>query len=191
MPNNIRDLRTAQGLSMRELADRMGTHFTTVAKIERSQRKLTQDWVIKFAAALGVTPSEIAPGNWDGPSVHTVPVIGLVAAGNWREAVEHAHEHITAPVPQMGAFGLRVEGNSMDKIALPGSIVLVNPNDVELRDGSFYVIMNEEGEATFKQFRTDPLRLEPCSSDPSHKPIALGQEPFRVVGRVTGSYVTL
>ena len=193
MSNNIRELRVAKGLSMRELADRMNTHFTTVAKIERSQRRLTYDWVRKFADALEVSPEEIGGGDWGTlpAQVRAIPVIGMVVAGHWQEAVQSADDFIMAPSRGAKTFGLVVEGTSMDKIAQPGSVVLVDPDARDLRDGAYYVIMNEDGETTFKQLRSDPLRLEPCSTDPRHKPIPLGQSPFQVVGRVTGFYTSL
>jgi len=51
--------------------------------------------------------------------------------------------------------------------------------------------MNGEGETTLKRFRADPLRLEPCSSDPQYQPIALGKEPFTVIGRAISSFQSL
>lgn len=193
MSNNIRELRLAKGLSMRELAERMNSHFTTIAKIERSQRKLTYDWARKFAEALEVSPDEIGGGDWGIPprQVRAIPVIGMVAAGNWQEAVQSADDFIMAPARGSATFGLTLEGDSMNLIAQSGSVVLVDPDERELSDGAYYVIMNQDGETTFKQFRTDPLRLEPCSNNPVHKSIPLGHEPFQVVGRVTGFYTSL
>ena len=76
----------------------------------------------------------------------------------------------------------------MDTVAGAGSIVLVDPDQLSLRDGRYYVVMNGEGETTFKQFRADPARLEPLSSNPEHRTIDLGQSPYTVVGRVVGTY---
>lgn len=194
MGNNIRELRAERGWSMRELAERMpGTHFTTIAKIERSQRRLTHDWVDKFAKAFGVSPNAIDFDGWGEPAnmARTVPIIGMVSAGNWREAVQRADEHFGGPSSGANTFGLTVEGDSMDKVAQPGSIVMVDPDDFEMLDGAFYVIMNEEGETTFKRYRASPARLEPCSTNSEHAPIPLGRAQFTVVGRVVGFYTTL
>lgn len=194
MGNNIRELRQARGWSMRELAERMpGTHFTTIAKIERSQRRLTMDWVEKFAKAFEVKVEEIEFDGWGEPakSARTIPVIGMVAASNWQEAIERAEEFIPAPVDGRNAFGLVVEGTSMDRVARPGSIVIVDPDDFQLHDQAYYVVRNEAGETTFKQYREGPARLEPVSSDPEHRTIELGREAVAIVGRVVGSYTQL
>lgn len=93
-----------------------------------------------------------------------------------------------APVNGKNIFGLEVAGDSMDLVAPAGATVLVDPDHFEMHDGSLYVIMNGDGETTFKRFRTDPARLEPLSSNPEHKVIPLGQTPFSVVGKVEGVY---
>lgn len=199
MANHIRALRQAAGLSLRELADKMSTadhavHFTTVAKIERSQRALTPEWVVRFSKALGVDPVKLSDDNSlaNFPMItRQHPVIGMVSAGNWREAVVETDNYIAAPVSGRNVFGLVVDGSSMDKIAPHGSTVMVDPDRPELHDGLHYVVMNGEGEATFKQYRANPARLEPCSTDPQYKPIMLGQEPFTIVGRVLGVYQQL
>lgn len=199
MSNNIRKLRQSKDWSMRQLAEEMSTeespvHFTTIAKIERSQRKLTREWIIRFAKALQVQPSEIIDDHElvGFPLVaRQHPVIGMVSAGNWREAVQETDRYIAAPVKGPQVFGLTVDGNSMDKLAQAGATVLVDPDRRDLLDGKYYVVMRDGGEATFKQYRASPARLEPCSTDDSHKPMMLGQEPFSVVGQVVGVYQNL
>jgi repressor LexA len=193
MANNIRERRLARGLTMRDLADRMGTHYTTIAKIERSERRLTPDWVARFASALGIDPSDISTNGSTLPAggAKPIPVIGLVAAGNWREAVQSADEYVPAPSAGPNTFGLTVEGDSMNKVAQAGSIVMVDPDQAELHDGAYYVVMNAENDTTFKQYRANPARLEPCSDNPEHRTIPLGRIPFSVVGRVTGFYTPL
>lgn len=188
--NNIRKLRNERGLTIRDLGERMGVHFTTIARIERSERALTIDWAERFAKALDVDVSELLddPFAQHIAKVRQVPIIGQVQAGSWREAIENPEDTMTAPTDGRNVFGLRVQGNSMDAVAGPGAIVLVDPDRLSLRDGRYYVIMNGEGETTFKQYRADPARLEPLSSDPSHRAIDLGQAPFSVVGQVVGTY---
>lgn len=197
--NHVRELRQARGWSMRELAEKMSeqgevVHFTTIAKIERSQRKMTIEWAMRFAEAFGVQPNEVIGEEVAGIfpiAGGQIPVIGMVAAGNWREAVQETTDYIAAPVAARRAFGLVVEGDSMDKVTPEGSTVLIDPDDCDLRDGDYYVVQNGDGEATFKRFRAEPARLEPCSNNPSHTVIMLGNKPFTITGRVVGVYQKL
>lgn len=57
--NNIAAFREAKGWKRPELAKRMRTSAQTVERLEKGQRKLSQDWIDKAAEALGVTPAEI------------------------------------------------------------------------------------------------------------------------------------
>jgi len=197
--NHVRELRQARGWSMRELAEKMSeqgevVHFTTIAKIERSQRKMTIEWAKRFADAFGVQPAELLGDEATGIfpiAGGQIPVIGMVSAGNWREAIQETTDYITAPVSAQRAFGLVVEGDSMDKITPEGSTVLIDPDDCDLRDGDYYVVLNGDGEATFKRFRAEPARLEPCSNNPAHSVIMLGNKPFTITGRVVGVYQKL
>ena len=188
--NNIRDLRVARGLTMRDLGEAMGVHFTTIAKIERSERRLTADWARRFADALGVRPHEVTgePAHQGPASTNWIPVIGMVAAGNWQEAVQHPLDRVAAPLSGPSVFALRVDGESMNKVVPDGALVMVDPEQLELHDGQYYVIMNEDGEATFKQYRSSPARLEPSSTMDDFKPMLLGQTQFTVVGKVVGAF---
>jgi repressor LexA len=81
------------------------------------------------------------------------------------------------------AFVVIIEGDSMDLVAKEGEGIIVDPRDLDLIAGRYYVIRNADGEMTFKRYMDNPARLEPCSSNPSHQPIYPGREEFAVVGR--------
>ncbi|UAK24207.1 LexA family protein [Sphingomonas nostoxanthinifaciens] len=119
-------------------------------------------------------------------SLRALPVIGMVTAGNWREAIQNPIGYMPALDPSVprNAFYLDVDGDSMDLVAPDGSRVLIDPDDKSLFPNRYYVILNAENETTFKQFKADPARLVPCSSNPAYSEIPMGGEPFSVVGRV-------
>jgi transcriptional regulator with XRE-family HTH domain len=60
-PNRIEALRLARGWSMAELAARCDppTLDSTINKLEKGQRKLTDEWKRRIAGAFGVTPYEL------------------------------------------------------------------------------------------------------------------------------------
>lgn len=182
--HRIRELRIEAGLSLEGLAERIGdgTHFTTLAKIERSQRTISLDWIIKIANALKVEPAALLQSGRK--PVTLIPLVGKIAAGNWREAILDPIEMI--PVAGVGpnAFALQPEGDSMNNIVSEGSIIVIDPDQLDLLEGKLYAMMNGHGETTFKRYRSDPPRLEPVSTNPEHQAIPLGREPFTVIGRV-------
>lgn len=116
-----------------------------------------------------------------------LPVIGQVQAGNWTEAVQSPRGTIPSPSPASPkrAFGLVVTGDSMDTLVDEGATIIVDPDDKSLFPGKYYVVLNEAGETTFKQFQPDPARLVPCSTNAAHREIRLGDgQTFTIVGRV-------
>lgn len=121
-----------------------------------------------------------------------VVVVGSVQAGAWREAMEWEYaDRFIAPLPLQDPrypgiplFGLRVDGNSVNKKYPNGTIVgcidlIQNPVNVE--PGRYVVVqrMNKEGlvEATIKQLEIGEdggWWLWPRSTDPEHQaPIKL------------------
>lgn len=141
-------------------------------------RRFTADETSTLLRFLGLTPTKP-----EGPRM--LPVIGLVPAGNWKEAVEHPIDWIHSPDPNLPdeTFVVRVEGDSMDEVAPDGANIVVNPRDKQLVTRKFYIIRNAEGDVTFKQFMPDPARFVPVSSNTDHKPIIVGEDWFEIVGR--------
>lgn len=187
-PNNLKRIRKSLGITLEELAARMVPESTasTIAKLENRSMGLTVDYVLSAAKALGVHPSDIMEDGGIEP-VRIIPLVGSVAAGQWREAVEMADEYIPIPAHLKGdnLFGLRPKGRSMDKICSgPRSFVVVDPDQRDLVDGKTYVLMNGDGESTWKTFSAATMQFLPCSNDPEHQAIPIGSLPFTIVGRV-------
>lgn len=198
--NKIREARIAKGMTLEQVADNIAkatgepVHFTTIAKIEKSQRTISVDWILKLADALDIDPAEFMALKHRKTIVtlRTVPLLGKIPAGPWREAVQEPVQLV--PVNDAvgaNAFALEPDGDSMNKVVPPGSIIVVDPDQSELLDGKVYAIMNSSSEATFKRFRANPMRLEPVSDNPEHQPIPIGKEPFTVIGRVVWTMARL
>ena len=114
-----------------------------------------------------------------------LPIVGLVSAGSWREGFEQIMGYMPSPDKALSrkSFVVLVEGDSMDKVAASGDGVIVDPTDLDLVSGKYYVIRNGAGETTFKRYREGPARLEPCSTNPIHQTIYPGRDEFTVIGR--------
>lgn len=184
-PNNIRKLRKERSMSMEELALAISPDvgMTTIAKLETGRMALSLDWTLKIAAALGVSKHDIIA---DDDGFRMLPLIGKIAAGGWAEALENPLRYMPVPGTDLTGreFILQVHGDSMNQLVDDGGFVVVDPDKVELKAGKLYALRNGEGDTTFKRFEDSPPRLVPCSTNPVHQPILVGQEPFTVIGRV-------
>ncbi|MEH3122003.1 MAG: helix-turn-helix domain-containing protein [Sphingomonas phyllosphaerae] len=182
----VRTLRVMANMTQEELAEKADTTKATISKIERSTTKVSYDWARRLAAPLNCSVALLLMGE-DLPDNNPVmvPVIGLIAAGNWREAIQQPLDRIAVVGAKPHMFALRIIGDSMDLLAPEGANVTIDPTDPSLTDGSLYAVQNGDGEATIKRFRRSPDRLEPVSSNPVHQPILLGAEPITVIGRAT------
>ena len=183
--NRIRELRKERKLTQEELGGQMDADITgsTVAKLEKGNLALSLEYAQDIGRVLGVSFLEVL-GIGD-IGVRVIPVLGQVEAGTWREAIAMSSESIAVPANLRGTnlFALRPSGDSMDQIVAEGGFIVVDPDQRDLTDGKVFVVMNGDGEATVKRYRANPMQLEPCSNNPEHQPIRIGNDPFTIVGR--------
>lgn len=144
-------------------------------------RDITATEVFAIAEITGYA----APNETD--VVATVPLLSTVSAGIMMrdDLIDEAKRMLT--VTDLGPgdwIALEVDGDSMDKISPPGSIIFVNRRDKRLVANACYVIANQYGEATYKRYRPGPPpRFEPVSVNDKHEPIFPDNE-VPVIGRV-------
>lgn len=179
----LRELRgqiAEKKFTQKALADRLGIAPPRVKEMLDGVRRIQPAELPVVADWLGLTDDN------ERQPVAPVPLLGDVPAGNWRQAIKNARHSIPSPDPSIpsNAYALRVKGDSMDLHVPDGAMIIVDPTDLDLWPGRFYVVENGDGETTFKQYRESPARLVPCSSNPAHKEIPIGSSDFRVVGRV-------
>lgn len=172
----IRSAREARGMSQAELARMIGVTQPAIQKIERGD-VVKSKHLPDISRILGLAEP-----------IPSVPVVSWVQAGLMTEHdgitdLSDAPTVMTGPLPQGQWIALRVEGDSMDRISPPESIILVNRAERRLIPNACYVIADEEGAATYKRYRPSPERFEPVSVNPAHEPI-FPNGPVRVIGRV-------
>lgn len=127
------------------------------------------------------------------PRPQMIPIVSWVSAGHLlRDDVSQLSEKtIRIPdLPKGDWIALEVVGDSMNRISPPESIICVNRKDRKLVGNACYVIADEEGNATYKRYRPNPMRFEPVSTNPAHEPIFPEREPV-IVGRAILSLLWL
>lgn len=127
-----------------------------------------------------------------------IPLLDRVAAGKLKApvsqvAIQDVPLLAFADLGKGDFFALQVEGDSMDRIAPDGAVIVVDQSDRTLVSGKPYVL-SDRGAVSFKIWRPNPPRFAPLSTNPSHEPIFCKSKDAAekmVVGRVKRAVVDL
>lgn len=124
-------------------------------------------------------------------SASSLPVVGVVKAGQPQPAIEEIEDYFAIDASQTrsgGTFFLRVKGDSMINAHIQeGDLALVRPQ--ASADNRDIVVALVNGEATLKRFYREAgqLRLQP--ENPNYEPIIVREaEEIAIVGKVVGIY---
>lgn len=58
----VRKIRTMQGISQEELAEKCGLHRTYIGSVERGERNVSLQNILRIAKALNIKPTELLVG---------------------------------------------------------------------------------------------------------------------------------
>ena len=141
-----------------------------------------------LSRGLALTPRSPGP-------VVEVPVLGRIAAGQPLLASEHVED--TLPLPRSWVRGeevflLKVTGDSMAPLILPGDLVMVRVQQRVAR-GEIAVVMVED-EATLKRVFEEAGGLVLRGDNPDFTPLRLAPEEAaetQILGKVVGVYRNL
>lgn len=179
----IKQVRLEKGLTLDQLAERVGVSTGYLQRMEAGVRATNTRWLTKIAEALGVQPKDLlsrpVPGRMI--EIDDIKVIGAVQAGYWVEAMEWPQEQqysiaVPKPAEARKAFGLVVNGPSMNKVFKNGCILIcVSLMDFwrDLKSDDYVIVQKRDAndliEATVKQLvidQTGRAWLWPRSDDP-------------------------
>lgn len=188
----------------RRLTDRLRVDFdrSKVNKIVLGKRKMSADELFAIEEITGFPAPATAratPQAERMPKVLQIPLLDTVTAGKLKAPssqipMDDVPLLAFADLGRGDWFALKVEADadSMDRVSPPGSTLLINKADRELRSGRCY-IFSVDGETTYKMWQDgDPAYLAPFSTNPSHKPIFIRRKrAFDVIGRVKRTVLDL
>jgi phage repressor protein C with HTH and peptisase S24 domain len=150
--NRIKEWRAALDLTYVRLGALAGTTAPQIQKLERGERKLTLDWMVRIAAALSsagdatVHPKDLLPGYGEASSMDQgdpartepplagkIPVLGAAQAGGRHEIVllDNAIGRIARPLVLQDVkdgYALQVSGSAMEPRYWDEQIIYVDPS---------------------------------------------------------------
>ena len=189
---NLRRLREEQGLSMADLAKRVGTSRQTVHRYENGViANIPADRVELIATALGTSPSRLYGWQEEGErlcmGMHPVPLLGDMACGEPILASEKHDAFVMASDEIKADFCLRAKGDSMKDARInDGDIVFVRRQEI-VEEGEIAAVVIED-EATLKRVYYDRAenRVVLMPANPHYAPLIYTGEQLdsiRILGR--------
>ena len=202
----IAEQRSRMGLTMDEIAQRIGVAKSTIQRYEKGQiKKIKLPVIESIATALRVNPDWLI-GNTDDPTPRTssfirslpdnihpmpemrkIPLLGNIACGDPILAAENIGEYIDIPKHIQADFALTCKGDSMINARIfDGDTVYIRQQE-EVNNGEIAAVLIDD-EATLKRVKLydDHIVLEP--ENPMYKPRAFWGEEMNSV-RILGKAV--
>jgi phage repressor protein C with HTH and peptisase S24 domain len=212
MQNRIRELRLKAGLSMQALADRAGTSAPQINKLEKGERRLTVDWMVRIGKALGVDPTELLPPNLTSGRTSSggvpesmraspievgqadLPVLGRAQGGRSGVLIipaEQSPVDWTYRPPQLrgvqDAFAVFAYDDSMHPMYKHGQTLWVHPH-LPVKAGDGVLIVKHGDEAIVKELvRRTESEVVLKQYRPNEAEFALPLAEIRSIYRVIGA----
>ena len=199
MKPDIKSRRKELNLTLEQVGDLVGVGKSTVRKWETGDiENMKRDKIVKLAKALRVSPSYIMGIDEEQPQLETlpvkkIPVVSKISAGLPIYSEENLIDYIYFATNKLNSdkeeFGLKVSGDSMDKIFQDGDIVVVEKDSI-VENGQLGVVMVNGYNATVKRIRYngEQIILIPESNNTNHYPQVYGKDDeVKIIGRVVAS----
>jgi repressor LexA len=170
---NIRLLRGNAGLTQQQLGDKIGMSQSIVGKLEMETRSMKIDVLEKIAEALDVSLSELIFKAHPFPYRH-VPIRGVVNAGDPMITFDDLtdYETVAFDTERGDFFALKVQGQSMDKVAPDGSTIIVDPKQTDPQAlHKQPIVALQDGEVIFKIWDNTLKLFQPKSTRDDYDPI--------------------
>ena len=180
--NRLKELREARGMTMKEVAQRLGMPYTTYVNYEKGLREPNSETLIVLADFFETSIDYLIgkdvsrAGLRPMPELVKVPRIGRIACGTPIAAEENIEDYDDVPSYIKCDFTLVCRGDSMINARIfDGDIVCIKMQPV-VSSGDIAAVMVGEDEATLKRVKIfeDHVVLEP--ENPMYKPLTFWGE---------------
>lgn len=209
---NIKKQRKHLGLTLEELANKIGTTRQTVYKYENGiVQNIPSDKIEMIASALNTTPAYIMGwedkkfksdefvyyADFNADTIVNIPIVGSVRAGQ----PILAQENIEGTMPVLAStissskeyFFLKVQGDSMNLEFKEGTMLLIEKTPC-IENGEIGVVLVDGLEATVKKViqNGNMVTLIPMSSNPEYIPkmYDMSKDEIQIMGVVAQAVKT-
>ena len=198
LPNKLKELRRARGLTLEEIAERIGTSRQTIHRYENGIiTNIPPDKVVSLADALGTTPASLMGwdtnemfGRYDNImpiSTKGLPILGRIACGKPIYA-EEEHESFAAAGANLDAdFCLRAAGDSMTGARIfDGDIVFIRAQNSVDNGDIAAVIINDEATLKRVYFYPEEGKLILSPENPKYAPLVYVKDELndiKIIGK--------
>lgn len=195
----IKELRKQKKLTQTDLSKLTGYKQNTISSHENGTRGLDELDIMNYCEALGVTPTDLF--QKEQPQIETlpvkkIPVVSQISAGLPIYSEENLIDYVYFAKDKLNdekeEFGLKVSGDSMNKIFDEGDVVVIEKDSI-VENGQLGVVLINGYNGTVKRIRynNDQIILIPESNNPNHYPQVYGKnDEVKIVGRVVASVKT-
>ena len=201
--NELKRLMELKSGSVKAFSEEIGLAYTTVRSIlQRGVYNSNVENVLKICKGLNLKAEKILDyddgeqeleNEIDTLPVREIPIVSQISAGLPIYAEENILEHTYIATKKLNTnkeiFGLRVNGDSMDKEFRDGDVVIVE-KDAVVENGQIAVVQVNGYNATVKRVRyeKDRIILIPESNNPAHYPQVYSQDDeVKIIGKVVSS----
>lgn len=179
----VKKLTEDQGMSMSELARRVGTAKSAISRYFNGTREFPLNKVEEFASALHTTPDYLLGMEYEPQSSQglKIPVLGTVAAGIPISAVEDILDYEEVPQSwksQGEFFGLRIKGDSMEPRMESGDVVIVKQQS-DANSGDTVIVLVNGDDATCKKLQKTDNGIMLVSTNSKYPPMFYSNEDIR------------
>ncbi|WP_346842695.1 XRE family transcriptional regulator [Staphylococcus lugdunensis] len=197
MAKNISRLMKENNLDRKKLSNDLKVKYTTLSDWINAKTYPRIDKIELLADYFNVTKADLVEDKerqvLETLPVKKIPVVSKISAGLPIYSEENLIDYIYFATNKLNSdkeeFGLKVSGDSMDKIFRDGDIVVVEKDSV-VENGQLGVIMINGYNATVKRIRYNgnQIILIPESNNQEHLPQVYGKDDeIKIIGRVVAS----
>lgn len=197
MAKNISRLMKENNVGRKKLSDDLKVKYTTLSDWINAKTYPRIDKIELLADYFKVSKADLVEDKereaLETLPVKKIPVVSKISAGLPIYSEENLIDYIYFATNKLNSdkeeFGLKVSGDSMDKIFQDGDIVVVEKDSV-VENGQLGVVMINGYNATVKRIRYngDQIILIPESNNSSHYPQVYGKDDeVKIIGRVVAS----